>query len=39
LSDPTRIRIKRDDALVSLNADLDQNTDPEVAQRGRNFDA
>jgi hypothetical protein len=24
---------------VSLNADLDQNIDPEVAQRGRNLDA
>jgi hypothetical protein len=30
---------KRDDAFVSLNADLDQNIDPEVAQRGRNLDA
>jgi len=28
-----------DDALVSLNADLVQNIDPEVAQRGRNLDA
>jgi hypothetical protein len=37
--DPTRIGIKRDDALVSLNADLDQNIDPEVTQRGRNLDA
>jgi hypothetical protein len=31
--------IKRDDALVSLNADLDQNIDPEVTQRGSNLDA
>jgi len=37
--DPTRIGNKRDDALVSLNADLDQNIDPEVTQRGRNLDA
>jgi hypothetical protein len=40
--DPTWIGIKRDlldDALVPLNADLDQNSDPEVAQRGRNLDA
>jgi hypothetical protein len=37
--DPTRIGIKRDDTLVSLNADLDQNIDPEVTQRGRNLDA
>jgi hypothetical protein len=37
--DPTRIGIKRDDALVSLNADLDQNIDSEVTQRGRNLDA
>jgi hypothetical protein len=39
---PTWIEIKRDlldDALVPLNADLDQNNDPEVAQRGRNLDA
>jgi hypothetical protein len=28
-----------DDELVPLNADLDQNNDPEVAQRGRNLDA
>ena len=27
-----------DDALISLNADLDQNNDPEVAQRGRHLD-
>jgi hypothetical protein len=42
LCDPTWIGIKRDlldDALVPLNADLDQNNDPEVAQRGRNLDA
>jgi hypothetical protein len=39
LSDPTWIGIKRDDAFVSLNADLDQNIGPEVAQRGRNLDA
>jgi len=42
LCDPTWIGIKRDlldDALVPLNADLDQYTDPEVAQRGRNLDA
>jgi hypothetical protein len=25
--------------LVSLDADLDQNIDPEVVQRGRNLDA
>jgi hypothetical protein len=25
--------------LVPLNTDLDQNNDPEVAQRGRQFDA
>ena len=37
--DPTRIGIKRDDALVSLKADLDQNIGPEVTQRGRNLDA
>jgi hypothetical protein len=40
--DPTWIEIKRDpldDALVPLNADLDQNNDPEVAQRGRNLNA
>ena len=39
---PTWIGIKRDlldDALVPLNADLDQNSDPEVAQRGRYLDA
>jgi hypothetical protein len=38
----TWIGIKRDpfdDALVPLNADLDQNSDPEVAQRGRHLDA
>jgi hypothetical protein len=42
LCDPTWIGIKRDpfdDALVPLNADLDQNSDPEVAQRGRHLDA
>jgi hypothetical protein len=42
LSNPTWIWIRRDlldDALVPRNADLDQNTDPEVAQRGRNLDA
>jgi hypothetical protein len=42
LCDPTWIGIKRDlldDALVPLNADLDQNNDPEVAQRGRYLDA
>jgi hypothetical protein len=35
--DPTWTEIKRDlpdDTLLSLNADLDQNNDPEVAQRG-----
>jgi hypothetical protein len=37
--DPTRIGFKRDDAHISLNADLDQNIDPEVARRGRNLDA
>ena len=37
--DLARIGIKRDDALVSLNADLDQNIDPEVTQRGRNLNA
>jgi hypothetical protein len=38
----TWIGIKRDpfdDALVPLNADLDQNSDPEVAQGGRHLDA
>jgi len=25
--------------LLPLNADLDQNNDPEVAQRGRHLDA
>ena len=42
LCDPTWIGIKRDlldDALVPLNTDLDQNSDPEVAQRGRHLDA
>jgi hypothetical protein len=42
LCDPTWIGIKRDlldGALVPLNADLDQNNEPEVAQRGRNLDA
>jgi hypothetical protein len=42
LCDPSWIGIKRDlpdDALVPLNADLDQNNYPEVAQRGRNLDA
>ena len=42
LCDPSWIGIKRDlldDALVPLNADLDQNNDSEVAQRGRNLDA
>jgi hypothetical protein len=28
-----------DGAILPLNADLDQNIDPEVAQRGRNLDA
>jgi hypothetical protein len=28
----------RPDALVSLNADLDQNNHPEAAQRGRYLD-
>jgi hypothetical protein len=40
--DPAWIRIKRDllhDALVPLKADLDQNSDPQVAQRGRHLDA
>jgi hypothetical protein len=40
--DPTWIGIKRDlldDALVPLNADLDQNNDPEMAHRGRHLDA
>jgi hypothetical protein len=37
--DPTRIGFKRDDAHVSLNADLDQNIDPEVVRRARNLDA
>jgi hypothetical protein len=35
--DPTCTEIKRDlpdDTLLPLNADLDQNDDPEVAQRG-----
>jgi hypothetical protein len=40
--DPTWIGIKRDlpdDELVPLNADLDQNSGPEVAQRGGHLDA
>jgi hypothetical protein len=35
--DPTCTEIRRDlpgDTLLPLNADLDQNNDPEVAQRG-----
>jgi hypothetical protein len=42
LCDPTWIGVKRDlldNALVPLNADLDQNNDPEVEQRGRHLDA
>ena len=38
----TWIGIKRDlldDTLVPFNADLGQNNDPEVAQRGRHLDA
>jgi hypothetical protein len=41
LCNPTWIGIKRDlldDALVPLNVDLDQNNNPEVAQRGRHLD-
>jgi hypothetical protein len=36
------IGVKRDlldDALVPFNADLNQNSDPEVEQRGRHLDA
>ena len=40
--DPAWIRIKRDllhEALIPLNADLDQNSDPEVTGYGGHLDA